>query len=400
MVGECATYTKEWKDLSKSERAAAGDLGLDKNTWMRGVSPSLNYGGSPTTPFSFLGCELYAKGTDSDDAKVAALKKLKDKSIHSVAAAVAAGYTLTEAGKAGFEVKTACNAIVALYGDDGLYSLGMLWNVRREAHRSARPPPLSPPSPPPVPPPRTTPTAPAARRAPAAAAENYGRGHEGGAVVPRPYRVLVGGAGPPPHAQGVEEPEREAEGRAEGDPRHRRDRHARLHDGDVERPPREQAELRRLRPRVRPVLAARGAGGGAVRRPDRLVRAGRERRVRRRPARRPLLVRPRRDAEGPADRGGLHADDVGHDAREPDLLGGDDGRPQEAPRLCHLARVRRRPPSPRPPLRAAAAAAAARPHPLPPPPPRTPSRPLLLAATRWRRGTRGSTTRTRSRSSS
>ena len=77
------------------------DLGLDQNTWMRGVSPSLNYGGSPTTPFSFLGCELYAKGTDSDDAKVAALKKLKDKSIHSVAAAVAAGYTLTEAGKAG-----------------------------------------------------------------------------------------------------------------------------------------------------------------------------------------------------------------------------------------------------------------------------------------------------------
>ena len=166
MVGECATYTKEWKDLSKSERAAAGDLGLDQNTWMRGVSPSLNYGGSPTTPFSFLGCELYAKGTDSDAAKVAALKNLKDKSIHSVAAAVAAGYTLTEAGKAGFEVKTACNAIVALYGDDGLYSLGMLWNVRREAHRSARPPPLSPPSPPPVPPPRTTPTAPAARRAP------------------------------------------------------------------------------------------------------------------------------------------------------------------------------------------------------------------------------------------
>ena len=152
MVGECATYTKEWKDLSKSERAAAGDLGLDQNTWMRGVSPSLNYGGSPTTPFSFLGCELYAKGTDSDDAKVAALKKLKDKSIHSVAAAVAAGYTLTEAGKAGFEVKTACNAIVALYGDDGLYSLGMLWNVRREAHRSARPPPLSPPSPVPRPP--------------------------------------------------------------------------------------------------------------------------------------------------------------------------------------------------------------------------------------------------------
>ena len=98
MVGECATYTKEWKDLSKSERAAAGDLGLDQNTWMRGVSPSLNYGGSPTTPFSFLGCELYAKGTDSDGDKVNFLKGLKDKSIHSVAAAVAAGYTLTEAG--------------------------------------------------------------------------------------------------------------------------------------------------------------------------------------------------------------------------------------------------------------------------------------------------------------